>query len=383
MQYYRLRFLPKADRPRAIRCLEALCAQLDAEVPDKDAENNLLLATWNIRDLGKANRRGYGPRLRETHFYLAQVLSRFDFVAVQEVNELPEWERVMDILGPDWDYIATDVTNPKLGGNGERLTFVFDRRKVRFRKVAGEIVLPADALISAALDPGPGGSPLFEKKQFRRTPFRAAFQAGWFKFDICTVHLYYGAESGPQLDERVQEIRAVAEYLKEEADRMIAKDHSAAVILLGDFNIVHPEHKTMKALTDAGFKVPQSLRLPANIGRDKYYDQIAFLAEPELLKYVERTSDDPKQRNAGVFEVFDHLFTDQMFAEYRDAAAATANGKKKDTEAKLRRYYKDWRTYQISDHKPMWVRLSTNDSLKYLKRLSEEDRPIIEEQVGG
>ena len=59
-----------------------------------------------------------------------------------EVNELPEWARVMRILGADWDFIATDVTDPELGGNGERLTFAFDSRKVRFRYIAGEIVLP-------------------------------------------------------------------------------------------------------------------------------------------------------------------------------------------------------------------------------------------------
>ena len=38
----------------------------------------------------------------------------------------------MSILGPDWDYIATDVTDPVLGGNGERMTFAFDKRKVWF-----------------------------------------------------------------------------------------------------------------------------------------------------------------------------------------------------------------------------------------------------------
>jgi len=27
----------------------------------------------------------------------------------------------------------------------------------------------------------------------------------------------------------------------------------------------------------------------------------------------------------------------------------------------------DWRTYQLSDHKPMWVRLNTNDSRAYLE----------------
>lgn len=43
--------------------LIALIKHLDAELPSKDVENYLLLATWNIRDLGKIERRGYGERL--------------------------------------------------------------------------------------------------------------------------------------------------------------------------------------------------------------------------------------------------------------------------------------------------------------------------------
>lgn len=115
--------------------LAALRKQLSADVPPKDADDNLLLATWNVRDPGMVNRRGFGERLPETYFYIAEVLSRFDFVAVQEVNELDEWQKILEIFGPDFDGIATDVTDPSLGGNGERLTYLYDRRKVRFREV--------------------------------------------------------------------------------------------------------------------------------------------------------------------------------------------------------------------------------------------------------
>jgi hypothetical protein len=36
------------------------------------------------------------------------------------------------------------------------------------------------------------------------------------------------------------------------------------------------------------------------------------------------------------------------------------------------KYYGDWRTYQLSDHNPLWVRLKVNESGAYLKRLKEE-----------
>ncbi len=80
-------------------------------MPNKDSDDNLLLATWNIRDFGKPGiRRGWGRRLPETWFYIAEVISRFDFVAVQEIGSIrPEWEHVMDILGHSWRYLASDI----------------------------------------------------------------------------------------------------------------------------------------------------------------------------------------------------------------------------------------------------------------------------------
>jgi endonuclease/exonuclease/phosphatase family metal-dependent hydrolase len=368
MRYYYLRYKirSKAERNRVIDNLLALRQQLDRDVPNKDMENNLLMATWNIRDFAKTNRRGFGERLPETHFYIAEVISRFDFVAVQEVNELDEWEDVMDILGPSWDYIATDVTDTKLGGNGERLTFVFDKRKVWFQNIAGEIVLPRDMLISK-VEEQIEGERMVAGKQFHRTPFFASFQAGWFKFDICTVHIYFGAASGAKLNERVDEIGKIAEYLGDRADDALKK--GKALILLGDFNIVHPEHKTMNALLDQGFKIPKNLRRPSNLDLSKYYDQIAFKTKPEVLEYIEKRSPYPKNRNAGIFEIFDSIFTEAHFDQYKDAAKATKNGKKTKNTAELRKYYLTWRTYQFSDHKPMWVRLNTNDSQAYLERL--------------
>ena len=364
MQYSLLKHrIPAADRPRVVAHLQRLIAQLDRDIPDKDSERNLLLATWNIRDLGKAGKGwGHGNRLPESLFYIAEIISRFDFVAVQEVNELGPWYDIMAILGPDWDFIATDVTHRKLGGNGERLLYAFDKRKVWFQKIAGEIVLPADMLISATT--GASTDKLAQGKQFRRTPFMARFQSGWFKFDICTVHLYYGDERGAELQERIQEIDRVAKYLASLAD--IARDNGRATILLGDFNIVHPEHETMKALKAHGFKTPKRLDAPSNLDRTKYYDQIAFIADPAVIDYID--SGPASARNAGIFEIFESIFRPEDLPDYQAAAAATTEGKK---ATDLSSYYADdWRTWQISDHKPLWVRLNTHHAARYLATLA-------------
>ncbi len=366
--YFLLRkqFKELENRKKVIENLVGLRDQLDKDIPEKDVENRLLLASWNIRDFAKTNRRGFGNRLMESFFYIAEVISRFDFVAVQEVNEIDEWEFVMDILGPSWDYIATDITDPKLGGNGERLLYVFDKRKVQFKNIAGEIVLPADMLISKVefTAPNDDEKKLMAGKQFRRTPFIASFQSSWFKFDICTVHIFFGESSGSALNERIEEIDRIARYFGSRAETALKQNK--ALILLGDFNIVHPEHKTMKALTDAGFVIPKPLIKPSNIGADKYYDQIAFRAKKEVIEFIE--SGQPTRPNAGLFEIFKSVFqdTDAHFDLYKPELLKTTNGKKTDD---LRKYYKEWRTYQFSDHKPMWVCLHVNDSKNYLSSL--------------
>jgi len=90
MYYSQLRYKIRNedDRKRAVSNLIRLREQLDRSVPKQDGEDNLLLASFNVRDLGKRNRWGWGKRMPESWFYIAEVISRFDFVAVQEVNEL-------------------------------------------------------------------------------------------------------------------------------------------------------------------------------------------------------------------------------------------------------------------------------------------------------
>ena len=291
MDYSLLEGLGKTELRRTVGGLERLREQLEA-IPAKDSEENLLLATWNIRDLGKPDGGwGYGERLPESYFYIAEILSRFDFVAVQEVNELWAWEKVMQILGPHWGYVASDVTPEELGGNDERLVYLYDTRKVSFRNVVGEIVLPPSMLISKHVFAKPGDKPKLKKnqlltsgRQFARTPYFASFQAGWRKFDICTVHIYYGSEGGEELERRIEEIRQIATFLAKRAKESV--DDGRALVLLGDFNVVGLEHETMKALTDSGFVVPE-IREPPGSTRNSFYDQIAFMTPQGVLDHLD------------------------------------------------------------------------------------------------
>ncbi|MBM3227074.1 MAG: endonuclease/exonuclease/phosphatase, partial [Candidatus Tectomicrobia bacterium] len=120
---------------RAAAGLLALQAQLKASVPARTMAETLLLATWNIREFDSAK---YGPRCAESFFYIAEIIDHFDLVAIQEVREdLTALHQLLDILGAWWRYIVTDVT-AGAAGNGERLAFVYDSRKVTFNGLAGE-----------------------------------------------------------------------------------------------------------------------------------------------------------------------------------------------------------------------------------------------------
>jgi hypothetical protein len=114
----------KNERLRTIDKLLLLRRQLDVQIPPKTASSTLLLATWNIREFGD-NRRD------ESYHYLAEIISRFDLIAIQEVAaNLKGLEKVMALLHPHWDYIVTDSTDGSAGG-GERMAFLSTKAKSR------------------------------------------------------------------------------------------------------------------------------------------------------------------------------------------------------------------------------------------------------------
>lgn len=355
--YWQLKYCKQADRERTIDHLAGLRKALAKAIPRKTASSTLLLATWNLRDFD-CNKFKHGPRLTESFHYIAEVIAAFDLVALQEVNEdMRPFEKVMDLLGPAWKYIATDITEGP-SGNGERMVFLYDSHKVQFKHIAGEIVLPKASLIGA-------------EDQFARSPFLVRFQSGWFKFNLCTVHLYYGDDSGPLYERRVKEIDSIAGFLEKRA-----KADSQNYILLGDMNVVSPTDDTMKALKKHKFLLPADLtmdgdlsRWVSNMGGDKHYDQIAFYVRKEELEL----GDSPN--NAGVFNYYKSVFADDEAETYYPFGKK--NGKWPATVAERAKYYaKEWRTWQMSDHLPLWIELKIDFTDAYLKRIRAGTQPL-------
>lgn len=332
----------KGERVRIIENIQRLKAALDEQVPAKNLESNLLIATWNIREFGKNTK---AMRMKEVFFYMAEIISSYDLVAVQEIGEdLDDLKTLMRLLGPEWDYIVTDLTEGA-SGNGERLAFVFDKRKVAFRKMAGEIVLPAVKGKNTT--------------QPARSPFIVAFQAGWFKFYITTVHIYYGkpGKGTPEFKRRVEEIGAVAELLKKRCKR-----EKSNHLLLGDFNITGRDDNdpTMAALTKGGFRIPDNLVALANANtntdRNKPYDQIAYIDQKGYMEFAKAGN------SVGVFDFYQHVFRGE-----------DENSYKAEVEKTKLRNFKEWKTYQMSDHLPLWIEFKVDFSEKYLEKLKTEE----------
>jgi endonuclease/exonuclease/phosphatase family metal-dependent hydrolase len=341
--YYDLHHLNRAYGQRTAAGLLRLKSGLVADaVPERVRSSKLLLATWNIREFESEK---YGAREREALYYIAEIIDHFDIVAVQEVREdLSSLERVMGILGSWWDYLLTDVTRGTQG-NVERMAFVYDTRKVRFGGLAGEVVVPPlkDA-------PAP---------QYARTPFLVGFRTSWFKFTICTTHIYYGEDKAED-PQRVREIQQLAAHLADEVSKPRAWARN--MILLGDFNIYNVNDATFKALTAAGFQVHSKLLgVGSNVDQSKHFDQIAFIA-PDLKDKLEEC-------NAGVFNYYKYVYRDADASVYEPQVPKTSTGKPGS--------YKLWRTYQMSDHLPMWIELRVDFSREYLQAMAEGASQIV------
>jgi hypothetical protein len=437
---------------------------VDRRRPERDRARLLRLATWNIREFDSPK---YGKRLEESIYYIAEILAQFDLIAIQEVREdRAALDEVVEVLGPEWTYIATDVTEGD-AGNFERMAFLYNRSKVQFRGVAGEVMIPESAdgetlhlARETRLELSEGeqlvlrddvqtyhragkekldeevrlrlahparlllpegtrlilprrteirrdaaGQPVFpvdgplvdvllqlppkvivpDKLTFARTPFLVAFQAGNLTLSLCTVHIYYGSDE-LGLRRRKAEIYRLVDFLAERAQNEQDSDADSFFFALGDFNIVDRKHETMAALLRHGFRVPEQLQaLPgSNVAKDKYYDQIAYWLNPdEDATAVTRV----EVKRANIFDFFETVFrlpevdaADMAAAleqtslrEPVATAVAKAEAKKGaplDT-AELAEVqagvYADWRTYQMSDHLPMWVELRVDFGDEFLQ----------------
>jgi endonuclease/exonuclease/phosphatase family metal-dependent hydrolase len=303
--------------------LADLDERLDAEIPGRRVDRNLLIASWNLRAFGGLTEKWVAGDDDSPKRDLAglraigQIVSRFDVIALQEVRgDLRALRRLLAWLnraGDTWGLLLTDVTRGA-AGNDERMAFLYDTRRVKPSGLACELVVPPER---DDIEPGAFG------RQFARTPYACSFYGAGDTFILVTAHVLYGKNP----TQRVGELRAIAGWLAEWAGSVNAYHQN--LIVLGDFNIDRKDDPLYQAFTSTGLTVPAALHaVPRTIfgsPTDRHYDQIAWFAEAKGR--IPKLSLTPTGQ-AGSFR-----FTDIVHRHLTPAQMS-------------------WR---VSDHLPLWV----------------------------
>jgi hypothetical protein len=294
-------------------------------IPEKVTDQNLLIGTWNIRAFGRVfNGWGENPadpkRNLRAMACIAEIVRCYDVIAIQEVKSDTSGVRMLvnDFLGADWGLILSDISaGPK--GNAERLSFIYDKRRVQPSGLAGEIVLPPTA----------DGLPV---QQFDRTPYIVGFHSAAERFALLTAHIKYGNIPA----DRLPEIRSLAAFIASEIrQRAKSGGEENNLIVLGDFNIeTRGDNPLFQAFISTGLVVPpQLLNLKTTYDtKPKYYDQLAWFMGDLTLETGER---------AGVIDIAGAAFKELTLLQM---------------------------SYRLSDHFPLWVEFITDRSQEQMAR---------------
>jgi endonuclease/exonuclease/phosphatase family metal-dependent hydrolase len=302
----------------AAREIKALRAHARTRGIPRRSPERLLLATWNIANLGLQKRGDADYDL------LAEIIGWFDLVAVQETNDdLRGLRAIMERLPAGRRMLVSDAS-----GNRERGAFVYDTRKVTLLEKVGRLAIPPSDL--RRIKP-PGARAPFPG--FDRGPYMAAFATrGSFRFLLLNVHLFFGSDAQADIDRRAQETFALARWaeLRHNSPYAYVRD----IIPLGDFNLpqLEPSDPIFRELTRRGLRLPVQHAISQVGGSSlrglNHYDQIAlFPSETTELRQIAVFDFD----NAAFRNVFERKTLVQFLAYTR---------------------------FHLSDHRPLWAELS-------------------------
>jgi endonuclease/exonuclease/phosphatase family metal-dependent hydrolase len=317
------------EMPAVVRReLDGLAEALDEAIPAKKLDDNFLLATWNIRGFGAFTPAWVGAtdaspkRDRQSLHAIAEIVRRFDVVALQEVKRDTSGLRALyRLLGEHWSVLLSDVTEGA-AGNNERLAFLFDTRRVKLSGLACEIVIPPEHLDR--------DDATHLTRQFARSPYAVGFSVSGHSMTLVSLHVIWG--SSPR--ERVHELGAIAEWLSRWSRDKYAWDHD--LITLGDFNIERRDDGFHDAFTSTGLTIPTDLIQARRSvfdgaagtgapGGGAAYDQIAWFADTHTSR--------------------------PLSLEYRAGGSFDFTGKALPSRG-LTPAQLSWR---ISDHLPLWA----------------------------
>ncbi len=337
--------LTNQDREKIIPKILRLRKDLNQRVPSKNADESLLLASWNIKEFGHLN-----ERLPESYFYIAEIINKFDLIAVQEIkSSLTDLNIILRILGNNFEYIITDITEGN-DGNSERFGYIFDKRKVKPSGLSGEMVLWDNLTKDSDI------------KQLKRTPAMTGFNTGWKSFIIINTHLHPGNASDDhkkRKEEATLLMKAITEKYK--------KKHlwSENIILLGDMNLYSDDVDIIDLLNQHNFTESYSLKNKyTNVSDNEIFDRMFFRINP-YFKLENKLG----SQNGNVLNIFESVYTENDRKAYHKIMR-----KHKDNPTNLvkdedykKYYHRYWKRNQMSDHHLIWIELPIDSSDDFLK----------------
>jgi endonuclease/exonuclease/phosphatase family metal-dependent hydrolase len=287
-------------------------------IPAKSSKT-VLVTTWNIANLGVQD------RLESDYALMAEMISWFDLVAVQEVNDnLRGIEAIHSMLPARYDLLFSDAS-----GNQERQAFLYDSRKVSRLREVGRVSIPPSDLPRIKVS---GGTTAFSG--FDRGPYLASFESGSFRFALLNVHLFYGSTKARDIHRRVLETFAVAWWAdKTHRDAFSYVDD---IVPLGDFNLpkARPGDRIFDALVSLGLQLPpHTSQVGSAIASDNHYDQLAFFPGGAQMRFT---------GECNVFDFDGALFQDLWTDPKRS-----------------QQQFLEYTRFHISDHRPLWAEFHT------------------------
>lgn len=343
-----LQIFPSLDSPTKIRAIDGIIrlkSALASHLPPRKNDRNILVASWNIKEFGHTKQ-----RLPEAYFYIAEIVSHFDLIVIQEVkSSVKDLSILMRLLGSDWEYLVSDITDGT-DGNSERSAYVFNSKRVKLSGLAGELVLWKDLTKGSKI------------KQLKRTPYLTGFKAGWKNFAMLSLHLHPGDDK-QDISLRKEEVRLLTQALS----KKIKETWPERLIISGDMNLYHKEDDaTVQLFTDAGYQEIEGLAgKNTNASDTQIFDRF-FINSGDYFRIAKN---DLGHENGNVFNLFEHVYREGEEVIYKKEIVEAYGGKKdleNDSEALRRQYQSYWKRNQMSDHLPIWFELSVDDSSKFL-----------------
>jgi hypothetical protein len=293
----------------------------------------LLLATWNIANLGASDQR----REPECFELLAEIIGWFDLVAVQEVRDDVNAgiREIHKRLPARWDLIFSET-----GGNDEKMAFFWDTKTVERGELIGKATFEPSRLEAA-------GGPGFQG--FSRTPYIATFHRGSLAMMVVSVHSFFGTEGDPvDMGRRLGETKAIGYWCQHRSRD--PQSYTKDILAVGDFNTPSEDdlplaEKLLTELRRRGLYTPRytpkgkdgdtvlETQIGTAVRSENHYDQLLFFpksSESDLLDY-------------GVFD-FDAV----VFPEIWNSKTRTKTD------------FTSYVVWAISDHRPMWAQFDAS-----------------------